>query len=56
MKRLRRTLAALILGILAFLPLPGCTAGQAAGMGAVMQLALGVGASVGSYFLIRELD
>lgn len=56
MKRLRTWISALVVSVLALLPLPGCTQGGAQGLGAIAGLALSVGASVGTYFLIRELD
>lgn len=56
MKRLRRRIAILLVSVAALLPLPGCTSSQASGMGALLQLGLAVGASVGTYYLIKELD
>jgi hypothetical protein len=56
MKRLRKRIAAVVLASAMLLPLPGCTQGGAQGLGAIAGLALSVGASVGSYFLIRELS
>lgn len=55
MKRIRRSVALLmVLGMFTF-PLKGCAGGPAGPVGAVAKLALSVGASVGSYLLIREL-
>ncbi|MDA1193630.1 MAG: hypothetical protein O2894_00435 [Planctomycetota bacterium] len=55
MKAIRRSIAAIVLGALALLPLPGCAGGGAGGMGQLMGMALGLGASVGSYYLLQEL-
>jgi hypothetical protein len=55
MKRGRKWITVITLAGCGLVPLPGCQ-GAPQCLGAVMQLALGVGASVGSYFLIKELD
>ncbi|MDJ0975519.1 MAG: hypothetical protein QNJ98_13745 [Planctomycetota bacterium] len=56
MKRVRRAIAMLmVLGIFTF-PMKGCAGGPGAGMGALGKLALSIGASVGTYLLIQELD
>lgn len=55
MKRTRSSICGAVLLALAALPLPGCARGPAA-LGSVLVLALSVGASVGSYFLIKELQ
>jgi len=56
MKRVRTAIAGLLLGALALLPLPGCVGGpQGNPMGSLAVLALSIGASVGSYLLIKEL-
>ncbi len=54
-----RAVAAAALAIAAALPTTGCAGGPLPpppGGGALPQLLLGVGASVGTYFLIRELE
>lgn len=59
MKRLRRLVAGALLLLSACLPLPGCAPSRAGGpspMGAVAGLALSIGASVGSYLLIKEIS
>ncbi len=57
MKRIRTSIAGLLLGALALLPLPGCVgAGGASPLGSLAGVALSIGASVGSYLLIKELD
>ena len=56
MKRLRRWISAVVLASVALVPLPGCTAQGSQGLGAIAGLALSVGASVGTYFLVKELD
>jgi hypothetical protein len=55
MTRTRRGLATVLMALMLALPLPGCAGGPGAGLGAVAQLALSIGASVGSYFLVKEL-
>jgi hypothetical protein len=55
MKRIRKSVSVVVLAIAAFLPLPGCTGNGTQACGALMQAALGVGISVGTYFLIKEL-
>ena len=57
MKRLRDAMAGLLLMIVALVPLPACApgAGGANPMGALAGVVLSVGASVGSYFLIKEI-
>ncbi len=56
MTRVRRSVSLLlVLGVLTF-PMKGCAGGPGAGMGALAKLALSVGASVGTYLLIKELD
>ena len=54
MKRLRNATAGLALTLTAAMPLPGCTPG-ASPIGAIGGLLLSVGASVGSFLLIKEL-
>lgn len=58
--RTRRLISALLLGALVALPLSGCARGGRGGpdpvMGRLMSIALGVGVSVGTYYLIKELD
>jgi len=57
MKRIRTGIAGLLLAALAALPLPGCAGPGGAGPGGTLApLLLSVGASVGSYLLIKELD
>jgi len=56
MKRLRALITGLVLGALALLPLPGCAGGGGGAPNALMGTALSLGASVGSYFLIKELS
>ncbi len=58
MKRIRTAVAGLLLGALALLPLPGCMGAGGAGgpLGSLAGVALSIGASVGSYLLIKELD
>ncbi len=54
MRLVRRTLAVLLLVGMATMPLPGC-AGGGGPMGQLMGLALGLGVSLGSYWLVNEL-
>lgn len=54
MKRLRDATAGLTLTLVALVPLPACAPG-ANPIGAVAGLALSIGASVGSYLLIKEI-
>ena len=56
MKRLRGLITGLVLGALALIPLPGCAGGAGGGPGPVLGAVMSVGASVGSYFLIKELS
>ncbi len=57
MQRIRRRIATVLLAGSFLVPLPGCSGAQTgAGFGALAKLALGIGASVGSYLLIQELD
>ena len=53
MRLVRRTLAVLLLVGIATMPLPGCAGGNP--MGQLMGLALGLGVSLGSYYLVQEL-
>ena len=55
MRRRRKGLAAAILVAGLSLPLPGCAGGLPGG-GALPGALLSIGASVGSYFLIKALD
>ena len=55
MTGLRRVLATLLMAALALLPLPGC-AGAGVAAGGLASVALSIGASVGSYLLIREIS
>lgn len=55
MQRLRHATAGVLLGVLALVPLPACTPGAPNPIGAVAGLALSIGASVGSYLLIKEI-
>lgn len=52
MKSVRRTLAVILLLGMATMPLPGCAGG---GGQQIMGLLLGLGVSVGSYYLVNEL-
>ena len=52
MRVVRRTLAVLLLVGMATMPLPGCAGG---GGQQIMGLLLGLGVSVGSYYLVNEL-
>lgn len=56
MKRIRNTVAGLLLGAMALLPLPGCMAPGGGPLGSLAGVALSIGASVGSYLLIKELN
>jgi len=56
MKRIRKSVSVLLLAVAALIPLPGCTGGGAQAGSALAQAALGVGISVGTYFLIKELQ
>ncbi len=58
--RTRRLISALLLGAMVALPFSGCAGGRRGGpdpvMGKLMSIALGVGVSIGTYYLIKELD
>jgi hypothetical protein len=56
MKRARTAIAGLLLGALALLPLPGCVGPGPNPVGSLAAVALSIGASVGTYLLIKELD
>ncbi len=58
MSRSRKSIAVLLLALAAALPHPGCTnqGGASAFCNSLVQLALGVGVSVGTYFLIKEIS
>lgn len=56
MKRARKWMAVVLLSTVGALPLGGCAGGPGAGLGQLAGLALGVGASLGSYYLIRAID
>ena len=56
MRRMRMGVAGLLLGALALLPLPGCMTPGGNPMASLAGVALSIGASVGSYLLIKELD
>jgi hypothetical protein len=55
MRIVRRTVAALILVVLAASPLPGCAGGGGGPMGQLAGIAMGLGVSLGSYYLVNEL-
>ena len=55
MKRIRTWMTGVLLLCVALLPLPGCARG-ANPVALLLPLALSVGASIGSYYLIRELQ
>ena len=55
MKRLRRATATLLATVLLSLPLTGCQGGCNDPMGALFKTALGVGAAVGTYYLIDQV-
>lgn len=55
MSRLRRRMATVLLCAAFLIPLPGCVAPPGGG-GALGKLVLGVGASVGTYFLIKAIE
>ncbi len=55
MRIVRRTLAALILTALAACPLPGCVGAGGGPIGQLAGIAMGLGVSVGSYYLVQEL-
>jgi hypothetical protein len=55
MKRLRTWVTGVLLMGVAIVPLPGCARG-ANPIAMILPLALSVGASVGSYYLIKELQ
>lgn len=46
----------MVLSAVGALPLGGCAGGPGAGLGQLAGLALGVGASVGSYYLIKQIN
>lgn len=57
--RTRRLIVALLLGALALPGLSGCAGPRGRPdpvMGQLMSIALGVGVSIGTYYLIKELD
>ena len=56
MKRVRTSIAGVLLLVLAALPLPGCMGGPGAGMGSMARVLMSVGASVGTYLLVKELN
>ena len=58
MSRTRKSIAVVLVALAAALPMPGCTnqQGASAFCNSLVQLALGVGVSVGSYFLIKEIS
>ena len=51
---MKRT-AAIVLTVASMLPLSGCTRGGGQAAGVLAGLALSIGASVGSFLLIREI-
>jgi hypothetical protein len=55
MKRIRTWMTGVLLTGVALLPLPGCARG-ANPIATLLPIALSVGASIGSYYLIKELD
>jgi hypothetical protein len=55
MKRGRKWIAAVVLAALGALPLGGCVGGPGPAIGQLAGLALGVGASVGTYYLVKSL-
>ena len=55
MKRARNAMAGLLLGAIALLPLPGCMGPGGNPVGSLAAAALSIGASVGTYLLIKEL-
>jgi hypothetical protein len=54
MKRSRRATASILAVVLLSLPLPGCSANDPVG-GAIFKTALGVGAAVGTFYLVEQL-
>jgi len=54
MKRFRRSIASTLAVVLLSLPLPGCSANDPVGA-ALFKTALGVGAAVGTYYLVDQL-
>ncbi len=55
MTRIRRRIATVLVALMLALPLPGCAGGPGAGLGSLAQIALSIGASVGSYLLVKEI-
>ena len=54
MKRSRRAIASTLAVVLLSLPLPGCSPNDPVG-GALFKTALGIGAAVGTYWLVEQI-